>query len=99
MLMIAGTVHFPLDMIRDARAAIKRMIEATRTEDGCVRYAFAEDVLEPGLFHIFELWRDQAALDRHGASAHMDIWRKAAREFGLTDRNLRTYDVDEGRPR
>jgi len=29
----------------------------------------------------------------------MDCWRKAARELGLTDRNLRTWDVDEGRSR
>ncbi len=66
MIMIAGTVRFPADRIRDARDAMARMIEATRAEDGCVHYAFAEDVLDPGLIHISELWRDQAALERHG---------------------------------
>ena len=74
------------------------MIEATRAEDGCVNYAFAEDVLDPGLIHISEVWRDKAALEKHGASAHMGVWRKAGREFGVGERNLKIYEVDEGRP-
>ena len=98
MIMIAGTVRFPADRIRDARDAMARMIEATRAEDGCVHYAFAEDVLDPGLIHISELWRDQAALEKHGSSAHMGVYRRAGRELGVAERNLRVYQVDEGRP-
>ncbi len=96
--MIAGTVRFPSDKIRDARDPMARMIEATRAEDGCVQYAFAEDVLDPGLIHISELWRDQAALEKHGSSAHMGVWRKAGRDLGIGERNLKIYEVDEGRP-
>jgi quinol monooxygenase YgiN len=98
MLLIAGTIRFPADKIADARDAMARMIEATRAEDGCVNYAFAEDVLDPGLIHISEVWRDKAALEKHAASAHMGVWRKAGREFGIGERNLTIYEVDEGRP-
>jgi quinol monooxygenase YgiN len=97
MLLIAGTIRIPFEKVADARAPARRMVEATRAEDGCVRYAFAEDVLDPGLIHVSELWRDQAALDRHFASAHMAEWRKAGRELGIHDRNLHIYEVGEGR--
>ena len=63
-----------------------------------MNYAFAEDVLDPGLIHVSEVWRDQAALEKHAASAHMAAWRKAGRELGLGGRNLKIYEVDEGRP-
>ena len=98
MLLIAGTVRIPAEKVADARIAAARMIEATRAEDGCVQYAFAEDVLDPGLIHISEVWRDQAALEKHVASAHMGVWRKAGRDLGIRERNLRIYEVDEGRP-
>ena len=98
MLLIAGTVRIPPERVAEALVAARRMIEATRGEDGCVRYAFAEDVLEPGLIHISEVWRDQAALERHFASAHMAVWRAAGRDLGLHDHNLRIHEVGEGRP-
>ena len=98
MILIAGTVRFPPEKVAGVRAAAQRMIEPTRAEDGCVKYAFAEDLLDPGLIHISELWRDQDALDRHFASAHMAEWRKAGRELGVGERNLRIYEVDEGSP-
>jgi len=98
MILIAGTVRILPEKIASARVAARRMIEATRREDGCERYAFAEDLLDPGLIHISELWRDQAALDAHFASPHMAVWRAAGSEIGLHDRNLRIYEVGEGRP-
>ncbi|WP_113889913.1 putative quinol monooxygenase [Roseiarcus fermentans] len=98
MLLIVGTIRVPPETIAATRAAARRMIEATRAEDGCAHYAFAEDVLDPGLIQIYELWRDQAALDAHFASAHMAEWRAVLGEIGVLDRKLRIHEVGEGRP-
>ena len=98
MLLIVGTVRIPRENVARARPAVARMIEATREEEGCVHYAFAEDVLEPGLIHLHEVWRDRAALEAHFASAHMAEWRAAGRDVGIRDRNLRVYEVGEGSP-
>lgn len=95
MILIAGTVRFPAENMPAARPVMARMVTETRAEDGCLQYAFAEDVLDPGLIHISELWRDQAALDAHGATAHMAAWRTEGAELGIHGRDLRFYEVDE----
>ena len=76
MLLIAGTVRIDPDRIEQARAAASTMIAETRKEDGCLSYAFAQDLLDPGLIHISETWRDGAALKAHGPAR---TWRRGAR--------------------
>ena len=74
------------------------MISASRGEDGCAEYSYAEDVLEPGLIHVKELWRDRSALDQHFASDHIKMWRAAWPELGICERNLRAYEVGDPSP-
>ena len=69
------------------------MLEASRAEDGCLVYSYAEDVAEPGLIRVFEVWRDQAALDAHFQTPHLAAWRAAWPEFGVSDRRLIAYEV------
>ncbi len=76
---------------------MKRMVEASRAEDGCLEYGYAEDIFDAGLIHVKELWRDQATLDRHFASDHIAAWRATWPSLGIRDRNLRVYDVGEAR--
>ena len=98
MLCIMGTIRLPAERMAAARAPMAAMINATRAEAGCLEYAFAEDVLEPGLIRVSERWTDQAALDAHAASAHMQVWRAALREIGVLGRDLALYDLANPRP-
>lgn len=98
MLLIAGTVRIAPDRIEQMRAAAATMIAETRKEDGCLGYAFAQDLLDPGLIHIAETWRDGAALRAHGESAHMAAWRELAGSLGLGKRDLKLYKTDAGTP-
>jgi quinol monooxygenase YgiN len=95
MLLIVGTFRLPPENVAAARAIMARMIEASRAEEGCLDYTYAEDALEPGLFRVIELWTDQPALDRHFESPHMEEWRGAWPELGITERDLRTFDVGD----
>ncbi|MGE8448766.1 MAG: putative quinol monooxygenase [Comamonas sp.] len=63
MLLIVGTVRLPAANLERALPAMRAMVEASRAEAGCLEYGYAQDVLEPGLIHVKELWSDQAALD------------------------------------
>lgn len=97
MLLIVGTVRLPAQNMEAARPIMRRMAEASRAEDGCIEYGYAEDVFDPGLIHVKEMWIDQAALDRHFASMHIAEWRAAWPSLGIGNRNLRVYDVGEPR--
>jgi quinol monooxygenase YgiN len=72
---------------------MEAMLAASRAEDGCLTYSYAEDVAEPGLIRVFEAWRDQAAIQAHFQAPHMAEWRAAWPQFGVSDRQLKLYDV------
>lgn len=95
MLLIVGTVRIPPGTLDRARPAMQQMIAASRAEEGCAAYSYAEDVLEPGLVHVKELWRDKAALDRHFASTHLRAWRATWPDLGIGDRDLGIYAVGD----
>jgi quinol monooxygenase YgiN len=92
-LAIAGTIRVPPERLDAFRPHMLAMLEASRAEDGCLEYAYAQDVAEPGLIRVFEVWRDQAALDAHFQTAHLAAWRAAWPEFGVSDRRLIAYEV------
>jgi len=97
MILITGTIRVAPDSLAAARPAMERMIAASRAEPGCITYSYAEDVLEPGLIRVTELWTDRQCLDRHFASAHIADWRAQWDQLGITDRVLTAYEVDAGR--
>ena len=97
-LLIAGTVRVPAANLAAFRPHMLAMLEASRAEDGCIAYSYAEDVAEPGLIRVFEAWRDQAALDAHFQTPHMATWRSHWPAFDVSDRRLSAYDVAAERP-
>ena len=97
-LLIAGTVRVPPENLAAFRPHMLAMLAASRAEDGCLEYSYAEDVAEPGLIRVFEAWRDQAALDAHFTTAHMAEWRSHWPKFGVSDRRLFAYETASERP-
>ncbi len=98
MIVIAGTVRIPPANLDRFRPNMLAMVTASRAEDGCIEYCYAQDVGDPGLVRVFEVWRDQTALSEHFRSEHMASWRATWPDFGVSDRNLNIYDVSAVRP-
>jgi len=92
-LIIAGTVRAPPQNLGALRPHMITMMAASRAEDGCEAYGYAEDVAEPGLIHVFETWRDAEALAAHSRTPHMAAWRATWPSFGVSDRKLFAYEV------
>lgn len=98
MILVVGTVRIAEGGFERARDAMEKNILATREENGCIRYAYARDVLDPQIMHVSEAWRDMDALKAHFNAPHMADWRAAIAEIGASERNLRIYETDEGTP-
>ena len=96
MLLIIGTVRLPPGTLEQARPAMQRMISASRAEPGCLEYSYAQDVLDPGLIHVCEIWSDRGALEAHFKSGHIAEWRASWAELGIGDRKLTLYEAGEG---
>ena len=95
MLVVAGYVKMNPEKVESATAAAQTVMAATRQEGGCISYTFSRDLAEPGLFHIFEEWESQAALDAHFKTPHMATFQKAMGGFDVKEIKVNRYDVSQ----
>lgn len=93
MLILAGSIRLPAENLGTARPVIERMVAASRAEEGCIAYNFSEDLFEPGLIRIFEVFRDHDAQQFHARSAHMAEWRASWPALGIGERQITRYEV------
>ena len=93
MILVAGTFRLPPESLAAGRGAMMRVVAATRAEPGCISYAYAEDVLDPGLFRVSEAWDSREALTVHFAAPQMQQWQHERAELGMTDREMRAYTI------
>jgi autoinducer 2-degrading protein len=71
--MLALVVEFRIkpEQIDAFGAAIADNARLSReTESGCRQFDVCRDSAEPALFHLYELYDDEAAIQAHLASAH-----------------------------
>ena len=97
MIVVQGWVKVHPEDAAKLRDAAFALAAATRLEAGNLAYAFAEDVNEPGLFHIVERWGSEEAVAAHMlTTALAEFTPKLA---GMRDVRLRIarYDAPEER--
>jgi len=98
MIIITGALRIAPEKMEAARPHMRALIEATRKEPGCLLYAFAEDVLEPGLIRMLEHWQDWPSFDAHDQSPHAMAWKTELLEhIGLLGREMWAHDGSNGR--
>ena len=75
MIAVLGTFRLPPENVAAALPLMAEVIAQTLAEPGCLAYSYAQDIADPGLFHVAERWTDRAALD-----LHFQIGRASCRE-------------------
>jgi quinol monooxygenase YgiN len=73
-----------------AIAALKQYRDASRTQNGFVRFEIFEQVGRPGHFVVIETWRDQPAFDGRGAAAQKQLLDALA-PIRVSDYDQRPY--------
>jgi quinol monooxygenase YgiN len=68
--IIARVIALP-DRIEETQELMIGLLEPTRQESGCIRYDLFQNQADPREFTFLEEWTDQAALDAHLASPHL----------------------------
>ena len=96
-VILAGTVRFAVDKLQASRPRMLEMMQLSRAEDGCIEYAYSEDLTDPGLIHVFENWRDEEALHAHHNAPHFLAWRADREALGMSDRNMTAHTVASSR--
>jgi len=95
VIVIQGYLKTSPENVARLREAASALAAATRQEPGCIAYAFAEDIAEPGFIHIVERWADEAALSTHNKTPHLAAFMGALPSLSLTGFRVARYDVGE----
>ena len=96
MIAVRGSFRFPVAALEDVRPLMAAVIAATLKEPGCLAYSYAEDVVEPGLIRVFELWSSNEALTDHFATSHMRDWIEQRAPLGFSDRQIMMHEIGPG---
>ena len=74
-----------------AIAAFKQYRDASRKDEGFVRYELFEQVGRPGHFCLIETWSNQKAFDTHANASHTKEFRTKLDPIRLSDYDSRPY--------
>jgi len=76
-------------------AALEHNALHSRQEPGCLRWEWSRQVDCPDRFAIYEVYLDEAAIEAHRSSPHVDIWRHASADL-LFSKSSATYRLSQG---
>ena len=96
MIIVAG--HFVVDPAqRDEFLASRADVTRTsRSEAGCITYAFSPDPLDPGRVLLFERWESKAALADHLAALRQAPRRPDGVE--VREAEVQQYEISAAGP-
>ena len=65
---------FMASMFDDARGS-------NNDEPGCLRFDVLQDTEDENRIHLYEVYKDQAAVDAHRAASHYTKWRETVGDW------------------
>lgn len=82
MLSLSVSLQIHEERISEFLAALGENRQgALQDEPGCLQFDIGRDVDHPAVFHLYEVYRDEAALEEHKSAPHFERWRQVAGEF------------------
>lgn len=92
-LLVYTSYRLVPDDVEAFRSLAMRMATMARSRDGCAFLDVAQDVADSTTFRLIEGWRDQAALDAHGASEEFQGVLREAAALEVVARAIDVYSV------
>jgi quinol monooxygenase YgiN len=97
-IAVIGQFRMPVDQLAAARPLMIAVMQASRAEQGCIEYNYSEDLIEPGLIRVSELWESREHLAVHFKSDHMRRWMAERAALGLLDRKVTAFAAESAEP-
>ncbi len=97
-IAIVGQFRIPVENLAAARPLMVAVMQASRAEQGCIEYNYAEDLADPGLIRVSEVWESREHLAAHFKSAHMQRWIAERADLGLSGRQVTGFAAERGEP-
>jgi (4S)-4-hydroxy-5-phosphonooxypentane-2,3-dione isomerase len=95
MVAVVVHLHVKADSLDQFVAETKANASNTRKEPGVVRFDFLQQVDDLSRFVLYEVYRDEQAIDAHRATAHYAKWRDAVPSLLVTERTRAIYRTVE----
>lgn len=93
--LVVGEIHGLVGRAAELAELLRETQEHARTEPGCIAYAFAQVVAEPGRYLVVQEWRDEAALEAHYASPAFRRYQERVGELLARPSEVRLHRVAE----
>ena len=77
----------------DVLRAITSLIAPTKAEEGCINYDLHRAQDDPGLFLLYETWRDRQDLDDHLATPYLREFLEKAPELLAEPVDISLWDM------
>ena len=92
MILVNGFLQLRPGDIDAMRPALYRQLTIAKQLDGCLHYAFAEDIEDSSRLRIAERWRDRATQSAHMIGNHMAEFNIAMRTASVSKGELDAYE-------
>ncbi|MCW3018331.1 MAG: antibiotic biosynthesis monooxygenase [Solirubrobacterales bacterium] len=93
MIIALGDVYAQIPRVEEVRELMRATQARVREQPGCISYAFAESLDDPGRFVLVQQWRDQEALDEHYRSQTFADYQAQVAEQLVRASELRLHEV------
>lgn len=74
MYTVIGFTRVLPEHVSDYIENMRICAQKTNQEPGCIRYEVMQDVAEPTLMCLFQIFEDEAAYQSHQDSEHHGVW-------------------------
>jgi quinol monooxygenase YgiN len=95
VIIALGDVYTQPSRREDVRELMLATQASARSEPGCLYYAFAETLDDPGHFVVVQRWRDRAALDQHFRGAAFAAYQADVGELLVRDSELSLHVAEQ----
>ncbi len=98
MLVVTGTIDVNDGDVEKLKPIVAKMAAASRAEEGCISYAFYQDLEEPNRVRVYEEWVNQDALSAHFQTPHMAEFNRSLGDVKFQNMDIKKFEPGEMKP-